>query len=330
MLININNYSIRVNSRHKHLNSSYKSMVSATIRYIWKNKYLYMFILPGVIWFLIFCYKPMYGVLIAFKEYDIAKGVFASKWIGLKHFMDFFNDYNFRILMTNTVGISLLKIIFGFPAPIILALLLNEIRNRSFKKAAQTISYLPYFVSWVVVAGLWYDLLSIDDGSVVNTILMNFKIIKEPVFWFGNSKYFWGLAVISDIWKNIGWGSIIYLAALSGIDIELYESAVIDGAKKLQQVRYITLPSIKSTVLVLFIFAVSGILNAGFDQIYVMQNPMVMDSAQIIDTYVINKGIFQGNYSIATAVGLFKSVAGVSLLLFTNYIVKLSGEEGVF
>lgn len=304
--------------------------ILGTLRYIWKNRYLYLFIVPGVIWFLIFCYRPMYGVLIAFKDYDIAKGVMASDWVGMKYFIDFFKDYNFKPIMVNTLGISFLKILLGFPAPILLALLLNEVRNGRFKKVTQTISYLPYFVSWVVVAGLWYELLSIDQGSVVNTLLMKLGLTDTPIFWFGTAKYFWGLVVLSDIWKNIGWGSIIYLAALSGVDVELYESAVIDGARKLQQTWYITLPSIRSTITVMFIFAAGNIMNAGFDQIYVMQNPMVMDVAQIIDTYVMNKGIFQGNYSIATAIGLLKSVVGVALLLLTNFIVKSFGEDGVF
>lgn len=296
---------------------------------LWNSRYLYLFVIPGIIWFLIFCYQPMYGVLIAFKDYDIARGVFASKWVGLKYFIDFFKDYNFKSIMTNTIGISVLKLLFGFPAPIILALLLNEIKNNKFKRVTQTISYLPYFVSWVVVAGIWYELLSVDDGGVVNTFLIHIGLIKEPIFWFGKEEYFWGLAVASDIWKGIGWGAIIYLAALASIDIELYESAFVDGANRLQQIWHITLPCIRSTIVVLFIFAVGNIMNAGFDQIYVIQNPAVMERAQIIDTYVMITGIFQANYSIATAIGLFKSVVGLILLFLTNAVVKFMGEEGI-
>lgn len=296
---------------------------------IWNDRYLYLFVVPGVIWFLVFCYQPMYGLLIAFKDYSIVKGVHASDWVGLKHFTDFFNNYNFKPIMINTIAISLLKLIVGFPAPIILALLLNEVRNRSFKRITQTISYLPFFVSWVVVAGIWYELLSVDEGAVVNTLLMNIGLIKEPIFWFGDQSYFWGLMLASDVWKGIGWGSIIYLAALSGIDTEQYEAAVVDGASRWRQTWHITLPGIRSTIIILFILSVGNIMNAGFDQIYVMQNPAVMDRAQIIDTYVMTSGIFQANYSIAAAVGLFKSIIGLIMLVLVNTLVRVLGEEGV-
>ncbi|QNK57238.1 sugar ABC transporter permease [Paenibacillus sp. PAMC21692] len=296
---------------------------------IWNDRYLYLFVIPGVIWFLIFCYQPMYGVLIAFKDYDIVAGVYNSEWVGLKYFSDFFHDFNFNSIMINTIAISLLKLLIGFPAPIILALLLNEVRKKMFKRITQTVTYLPFFVSWVVVSGIWYELLTVDQGGIVNTFLMNIGLLKEPVFWFGNPDYFWGLVVASDIWKGIGWGSIIYLAALAGVDVDLYEAAVMDGASRWKQTWHITLPGIRSTIIILFILNVGSILNAGFDQIYVMQNPAVMDRAQIIDTYVMTTGIFQANYSIAAAVGLFKSIVGLIMLLLVNALVKVLGEEGV-
>ncbi|OUS77104.1 protein lplB [Paenibacillus sp. MY03] len=296
---------------------------------IWNDRYLYLFVIPGVIWFLIFCYQPMYGVLIAFKDYDIVAGVYNSEWVGLKYFSDFFHDFNFNSIMINTIAISLLKLLIGFPAPIILALLLNEVKKKMFKRITQTVTYLPFFVSWVVVSGIWYELLTVDQGGIVNTFLMNIGLLKEPVFWFGNPDYFWGLVVASDIWKGIGWGSIIYLAALSGVDVDLYEAAVMDGASRWKQTWHITLPGIRSTIIILFILNVGSILNAGFDQIYVMQNPAVMDRAQIIDTYVMTTGIFQANYSIAAAVGLFKSIVGLIMLLLVNALVKILGEEGV-
>jgi putative aldouronate transport system permease protein len=296
---------------------------------IWNDRYLYLFVIPGVIWFLIFCYQPMYGVLIAFKDYDIVAGVYNSEWVGLKYFSDFFHDFNFNSIMINTIAISLLKLLIGFPAPIILALLLNEVKKKMFKRITQTVTYLPFFVSWVVVSGIWYELLTVDQGGIVNTFLMNIGLFKEPVFWFGNPDYFWGLVVASDIWKGIGWGSIIYLAALSGVDVDLYEAAVMDGASRWKQTWHITLPGIRSTIIILFILNVGSILNAGFDQIYVMQNPAVMDRAQIIDTYVMTTGIFQANYSIAAAVGLFKSIVGLIMLLLVNALVKILGEEGV-
>lgn len=293
------------------------------------HKYLYLFILPGVIWFLVFCYQPMYGIIIAFKDYDVGKGVFASQWVGFKHFIDFFNDPNFADIMKNTLSISLLKLFFGFPAPIILALLLNEVRNVLFKRITQTISYLPYFVSWVVIAGIWYELFTVDDGGIINTFLMNLGLIQEPVFWFGESKFFWGFVVLTDIWKNIGFSSIIYLAALAGINSEIYEAAYIDGAGKWQQTWHITLPGIRPTILLLFIFGIGGLLNAGFDQIFVMQNPAVADVGEIIDTYVVKQGIFQAKYELGTAIGIFKSVIGMILLFTTNFVIKLCGEEGI-
>lgn len=298
------------------------------INEIWSNKWLYIFVVPGVIWFLIFCYQPMYGILIAFKKYEIHKGVFASEWVGFKYFFDFFTDPNFKSIMVNTLSISILKLIFGFPMPIILALLLNEVRNKTFKKVTQTISYLPFFISWVVAFGIWHDLLSID-GGVINNILMSLKLIDKPVFWFGRPQYFWGIIVISDIWKNVGFGTIIYLAAISGINPETYESAVIDGANKFRQIWHITLPFIRPTILMLLILGMGGILNAGFDQVFVMGNSAVASKSLIIDVYVVNRGIYGANYEIATAIGLFKSVVGVILLLTVNFAVKKFGEEGI-
>lgn len=308
---------------------AYVRKVSSLGVELWDNRYLYLFVIPGVIWFLIFNYQPMYGILIAFKDYDIASGVFASQWVGFKYFADFFNDANFKNIMINTLSISMLKIIFGFPAPIILALLMNEVRNATFKRITQTVSYLPFFVSWVVVYGIWYDFLSVDDGGLINSFMLNLGLIKDPVFWFGEPKYFWGIVVVSDVWKNVGFGTIIYLAALSGINPEIYESAAIDGAGKFRQIWHITLPGLRPTILMLFILGMGNILNAGFDQIYVMQNPAVAERSEIIDTYVATRGIFQANYELATAIGLFKSVVGIMMLFMTNFAIKLTGEEGI-
>ncbi|WP_238404097.1 ABC transporter permease [Paenibacillus paridis] len=296
---------------------------------VWNNRYLYLFILPGIIWFLVFCYQPMYGVLIAFKEYDIIKGVFRSDWVGLLHFKELFGSPGFSGLLKNTIAISLLKMVFGFPAPIILALLLNEVRSSVFKRLAQTISYLPFFVSWIVITGIWYDLFSVD-GGFINTLLTALGLIDEPVFWFGNPDYFWGMILASDIWKGIGFGTIIFLAAITAVNPELFESAVVDGASRWRQVWHITLPAIRSTIILLFILNIGHFLDAGFEQIYAMQNEMVLDKAEIIDTYVMKVGIFRANYELATAVGLFKSIVGMLLLLTTNFIVKKFGEDGVF
>jgi len=298
-------------------------------RELWNNRYLYLFVIPGAIWFLIFCYQPMYGIIIAFKDYDILQGVFASEWVGLDNFREFFNSPNFKVIMTNSIAISLLKMLLGFPAPIILALLLNEVRNVVFKRVAQTISYLPFFVSWVVVAGIWYELFS-TDGGVINNMLISLGLIKEPIFWFGNPDLFWGMVVASDIWKGIGFGTIIYLASIVSVNMDQYESAVIDGANRLKQIWHITLPAIRPTIILLFILNMAGILDAGFEQVYVLQNPMVLDKAEIIDTYVMKMGIFRAQYELATAVGVFKSIIGMIALFSVNFLVKKLGEDGIF
>lgn len=296
---------------------------------LWNNRYLYLFVLPGLVWFLIFCYQPMYGVVIAFKDYDIIKGVFASEWVGFANFQAFFESPNFAVIMRNSIAISLLKLVFGFPAPIILAILLNEVRNIVFKRVAQTISYLPFFVSWVVVAGIWYELFS-TDGGIVNQVLQALGIIREPVFWFGSENLIWGMLVASDVWKGIGFGTIIYLASIVSVNTDLYESAVIDGANRFKQIWHITLPAIRPTIILLFILNMAGILDAGFEQVYVMQNPMVLGKAEIIDTYVMKMGIFRAQYELATAVGVFKSVIGMIALFTLNYLIKKTGEEGIF
>jgi len=296
---------------------------------LWNNRYLYLFVLPGVVWFLVFCYQPMYGVLIAFKDYDILKGVFASEWVGFDNFREFFTSPNFSVIMTNSIAISLLKLLFGFPAPILLAVLLNEVRNMVFKRVAQTISYLPFFVSWVVVAGIWYELFS-TDGGVVNNLLVSLGFSKEPIFWFGDPNLIWGMIVASDVWKGIGFGTIIYLASIMSVNTELYESAVIDGANRLKQIWHITIPAIRPTIILLFILNMAGILDAGFEQVYVMQNPMLLDKAEIIDTYVMKMGIFRAQYELATAVGVFKSVIGMIALFTLNFLIKKTGEDGIF
>lgn len=296
---------------------------------LWNDRYLYLFVIPGVAWFLVFHYQPMYGVLIAFKDYDIIKGVFSSPWVGLAHFQELFHSPNFPILLRNTIAISLLKLIFVFPAPIFLALLINEVRNTIFKRVAQTISYLPFFVSWVVVAGIWYELFSVD-GGLINNVLIRLHLIHEPVFWFGTPNYFWGIIVASDMWKVVGFGTIIYLASIASVNPELFESAIMDGANRFRQIWHILIPAIRPIIILLFILNIGQIMNAGFEQIYVMQNNMVLDKSEIIDTYVLKVGVFRANYELATAVGLFKSSIGMFLLFTTNFIVKKLGEDGIF
>lgn len=320
-------------------NNSISNRLFFTIKDMWKNKWLYFFVIPGVIWFLIFCYYPMYGILIAFKTYDPLKGILASDWApmgGFKYFIDFFTDINFSNIMINTIGISLLKLIIGFPAPIILAILLNEIKISAFKKVVQSISYLPFFVSWVVVFGIMYDFLSVDNG-ILNNILLGIGFIKEPIFWLGDSKYFWGISVFADIWKTVGYSSILYFAAIASINTEMYDAAIVDGARRLQQIWHIILPTIRPTILMMLILSMSGILNAGmsgiltsgFDQIYVFSNALNSSASTIIDTYVLNQGVFKSKFELATAVGVFKSVVGLIMLIITNFTVKALSEESL-
>jgi putative aldouronate transport system permease protein len=297
-------------------------------RDIKRHKVLYLFILPCVISLLVFNYYPMYGALLAFKNYDYSLGIMGSPWAGLANFREFLHSPDFWTVMKNTVVISGLKLLFGFPAPIILALLLNEIKNgKKFKKTVQTMSYLPNFVSWVVVVSL-LTVIFTPYGGIVNDI--RGKLGKEAIFFMGEKKYFYPMVVLSDIWKNAGWGSIVYLSALSGVDQELYEAAMIDGAGHLKCTWHITLPSIKGTIGIMFIFAVGGILNAGFDQILLLQQPANNQISEILDTFVLKTGLSYGRFEYATAIGLFKSLFAFILMMITNTVSKKLTEVSIF
>ena len=293
-----------------------------------QNKWLYIFVLPGIAFFFTFCYIPMYGVLAAFQDFKITKGVFGSKWIGLLRFREFFNSPTFSQLMVNTVCISLLKLLFGFPAPIILALLFNEVRLKKFKRVTQTISYLPFFLSWSVAGGIWMEIFA-QEGPI-NQALRWLGVIDKPVLWMGLPNLFWGILVGTDIWKGVGFGSVLYLAALTSVDPCLYESAVIDGANRLQKMWHISLPTIAPVMAVQFILSTPGILSAGFDQIMVMRTPLVNSISRIIDIYVYEMGIVAGDYTAATVVGLFKSVIGLILLLISTRLINKFSEERMF
>lgn len=284
------------------------------------QKYLQAMALLGVIWMLIFNYIPMGGIVIAFKKFKITRSIAEAPWVGLQYFKEFFMDDNFLNIMQNTLGISLLKLFIGFPLPIIFALLLNEIRNVKFKKIAQTISYLPHFLSWVVLGGIMVTWLS--KTGVINDFLVAANIIKEPISFLGDPKYFWGISVISDSWKELGWSAIIYLAAIAGVDQQMYEAATVDGATKLQKIFKITIPSITGTIALMLILQVSGLLNSNFDQVLILKNQINVSRSQVIDTYVYQVGMTMGKYSYATAVGLFKSVIALLLLVIANKTSK--------
>lgn len=304
-----------------------ESRVAYNWRLYKKNKYLFLLLAPVLIWYAIFHYGPMYGIQLAFKDFYIMKGIWGSSWVGFKHFHYLFAmSPDFWKIMRNTVVISFYHIAFGFPAPIILALLLNEVRISVFKKIAQTISYLPHFLSWVVIGGIMITLLSPSTG-VVNYIIeqLGFK----PIYFLGNESYFRFTLVASGIWKEIGWGTIIYLAALAGVDLQLYEAAVLDGANRWKQTVHITIPSILPVITILLILRVGGVLDAGFDQILTLYSPAVYDKADVLDTYVYRVGLQNFQFSLTAAVGLFKNVIAVVLVLMTNYIVKKMGQEGI-
>ncbi|MDF2958924.1 MAG: sugar transporter permease [Paenibacillus sp.] len=294
------------------------------------NRFYYYLILPGMLYFLIFDYIPMFGVIIAFKDISPFEGVqaiFTGEWVGFKHFIRFWNSYYFWNVMRNTLLISLYKLFFGFPASIILALLLNELRHAVFKRVVQTISYLPHFISTVVVAGLVMMVLSTDRG-LINAIVVFFG--GEPIHFLGDPDYFRKILVVSHVWQSIGWGSILYLAAMSGIDPGLYEAAKMDGASRYRQMWHITLPGITHVIVIMLIFSIGGLLNAGFEKVLLLYSPAVYEVADIIDTYVYREGLLSLNYSFATAVGLFKNVLAMFLILGANFMAKKMNQTGIW
>jgi putative aldouronate transport system permease protein len=297
---------------------------------VWKNRFYYFLALPGLIYFLIFHYLPMFGIVVAFKDitpFSGLDGILHEPFVGLYHFERFFKSYYFTNVMTNTLVISGLKLVAGFPAPIILALLINEVRIVWFKRTFQTISYMPHFLSWVIIAGLVMSLLT-TQGGLVNKLVVMFG--GQTHNFLGDPKFFRAILVLSHLWAGIGWGTILYLAAMAGIAPELYEAAMIDGANRLQQARHITLPGITFVIVILLIFAIGGLLNAGFEQILLLYSPPVYQVSDIIDTYVYRSGLLGMQYSFATAVGLFKSILAMTLLLGANWVARRLGQTGIW
>ena len=284
--------------------------------------------LMGVSWLVIFCYLPMPGLWIAFSDYKLSRGIFEAPWAGFKYFAEFVTDRNILQAIRNTLGISVLNITIGFTAPILFALLINDLPGRKFKRTVQTVSYLPHFVSWVILGGFMITWFS--EAGLVNDLLRRTGLTKEPIYLLGEAKYFWGVAVGSGIWKEMGWGAIIYIAAMAGIDPELYEVAVTEGANWFHRVWYITLPCIKPTIAILFIFSVSGMLNSSFDQIYVLKNALNSDTSTVLDIYTYQVGIKQGRFSYSAAVGLLKSVVAFLLLLIANKGSEKLAEASLF
>ncbi len=282
------------------------------------NKFKYLIILPVIIYLFVFSYKPMYGLIIAFKEFRVRLGIMGSPWVGLQQFESFFNDIYFWRIIGNTFSISGLSIIFGFPMPILLALLLNEIRNNKFKRTVQTISYMPYFISIVIMCGL-IKAFSQSNG-VLNDIIVFLGGSRTNLL--SDKKLFYPIYIIANIWRTIGWDSIIYLAAIAGIDQDQYEAARVDGAGRIRQIFSITIPALMPTIIILFILRMGGILNVGYEMILLLYQPLTYEVADVISTYVYRRGILEADYSYSTAVGLFNSVVNIGFLMLTNKIGK--------
>jgi len=291
-----------------------------------KYKEVYIMLIPVILFYLIFSYKPMYGALIAFKEFSPAKGIIDSPWVGFKNFIDFFTDIYFWRILQNTLWISISSLVWGFPAPIILALLINELKNKVFVKTVQTITYLPYFVSLVVICGMIKDFVS--DRGVITTFAGIFGF--PAINMLQESNLFVPVYVISDIWQGIGWGSIIYLAALSGISQDLYEAATIDGAGRWRQTLSITIPGIMPTIIVLLILRMGGLLSVGFEKIILLYNPAIYATSDVISSYVYRKGILEQSWSFSTAVGLFNSVINFILIITANRLSRKFNDRSIW
>ena len=286
-------------------------------------------LLPGLLVTFIFRYIPMGGLIIAFQDYNIFRGILGSPWVGLDNFRDVFTSHDFPRVFRNTLLISFYKLIYGFPVPIILALMLNELRNKVFKRSIQTIIYLPYFISWIIISGMMISFFSPTTGAI-NELRALFGL--EPILqnFLTRSATFRSFLVASEIWKTAGWGTIIYLAAISTVDQSLYEAALMDGAKKLQMVRHITLPCISGVIVILLILQIGFMMDAGFEQIMALQNDLVREVSDIFDTFVFRRGISGGQHSYTTAVSAFRSVISLILIVAADRVAKLLGEEGLF
>lgn len=293
---------------------------------LWNNRQYYLLILPALIYVIIFNYVPMYGLQIAFKDYKVSLGMTGSPWIGFENFKDFFSGYYFGTLIKNTFLLSAYQILIGFPIPIIVALLLNELRGR-FKKTTQTILYAPHFISTVVIVGMMNLMFSPSSG-IVNHLLNNLGM--DSIYFMGEPQYFRHIFVWSGVWQEMGWGAVIYLAALSGVDPALHESAQIDGASRIKRIIHINLPCIMPTIMIQLIMRLGRVATVAYEKVYLLQNELNLDVSEVISTYVYKRGIINTNYSFATAVGLFNNVINISMLLLANYISKKVSKTSLF
>ncbi|MGP4038605.1 ABC transporter permease [Gracilibacillus sp. D59] len=304
-----------------------KSKLKKFLLQLSRDKYLYLLALPGLIYFLLFKYVPMWGITIAFKDFSPFLGFAESPWVGWQHFQRLFTNQDFFMLLRNTLAISFLNLLFFFPLPIVLSLLLNEVRNQFYKRTVQSIVYLPHFLSWVIIASLTFMLLSKSEG-IINQLIVLFGF--EKFDFLTNSDIFWFLLTGQSIWKEAGWGTIIFLAAIAGVNTELYEAARIDGANRFRQIWHVTLPAIRNVIIILLILRLGDVMEVGFEQVFLMYNGAVSEVAEVFDTYVYRVGIQQGQFSYSTAVGLFKSFVGLILVVIANKMSKRFGEEGIY
>lgn len=293
----------------------------------WRNKWLYLMIVPGIIYFLIFKYIPMFGLVISFQDYKPFKGILGSEWVGFKHFERLFTEPDFWNILSNTLLLFGMNLLFYFPIPIILALMLNEVRITFFKRFFQTLVYLPHFMSWVIIVSISYVMLTMD-GGIVNELLVQLGFGK--INFLLSPEWFRPTYIIQVIWREAGWGTIIYLAAIAAVDPQLYEAARMDGAGRLRQVWHITLPAIRSVIIVLLILKIGDVLELGFEHVYLLLNSMNREVAEIIDTYVYTAGLRQMQFSYSSAVGFFKSLVGLVLVMLANRLSKKMGEEGIY
>lgn len=295
---------------------------------LYRDRYLYMMLIPILVYYIIFKYAPMYGVSIAFKDFRFVDGIAGSDWVGLKHFIRLFSTRNFYDILKNTLWLNFCSILFVFPMPIILAIMINDVMSRRYKKLVQSFLYIPHFISWIVLGKMFIAMLSPSTG-VVN-IILNKVFGIEPIFFMGNN-FWWQVSfIVSSIWQSAGWGTIIYLAAITAIDNDLYEAAEIDGAGKFRQIWHVTLPGIRSTIAIMLILRVGTVMDVGFEQIYALQNPTTRSVSEVISTYVYRIGIEGAQYSYTTAIGLFQSVVGFLLVVGTNKLIKSMGENGLW
>lgn len=306
-------------------------MGASRLKQMWsgiaRDKFLYVLALPGLLYFLIFKYVPMWGIVISFQNYSPYQGVLGSPWVGFEHFQRFFANPDFYTLFRNTMAINVLSLVFFFPLPILLSLMLNEVRTMVYKKIIQSIVYLPHFLSWVIIVGITFLLFSTGDGAI-NQLLVALGFAKFD--FLTNKNFFWGMLTAQSIWKDAGWGTIIFLASMASIDPQLYEAGKMDGAGRFRQMWHITLPGIRPVIIILLILRIGHIMDVGFEQVFLMMNGAVSEVADVFDTYVYRLGVKQGQFSYSTAVGLFKSVVGLLLVIGANKLAKKFGEDGVY